>query len=260
MLERKYQGYLIDLDGTIYRQKAPLPQAAWFVNYLLRHQIKFRLMTNNTTRTPEAIQQFLKQYHQISVPKECIYTAALATAEYLSQIKKKDHPHVYVIGEAGLKTALFQKGFIADQVNPDYVIIGLDQKVTYDDFKTATLAIQNGADFIGTNPDRAIPTEEGLIPSAGALIGLVAIATNRQPTIIGKPQTTMLRLIAQELGVGSQHLIIFGDNYQTDITAGFNFKIATALVLTGVTTLAELKNVKKQPTYILNQLGDWHFD
>lgn len=259
MKTRKYQGYIIDLDGTIYRQKEKIPQAPSFINYLLKNKIKFRLMTNNTTRTPQAIQNFLQKYHQIVVPQECIYTAALATADYLEKINKKVNPGIYVIGENGLKTEIYKRGFIYNEINPDYVVIGLDTDVTYHKFKTATLAIEKGAQFIGTNPDRVIPTEDGLIPSAGALINLVATATNQQPLIIGKPKTVMLELIAQELSIPLSQLIIFGDNYQTDIKAGLNFKIATALVLTGVTSLKDLKNIKEQPSYVLDQLGEWHF-
>ncbi|BDR56341.1 TIGR01457 family HAD-type hydrolase [Xylocopilactobacillus apis] len=259
MNEQKYLGYIIDLDGTIYLGKNKIPEAAGFINRLLKEKINFRLVTNNTTRTPAAILEMLNKYHNIDVPISSIYTAAKATADYIEKNKIKKNPHIYIIGENGLKTELYSRGFVYDEVNPDYVVIGLDQDVTYRKFEIATLAIENGAAFIGTNPDRVIPNEKGLVPSAGALIKLVEFAVNIKPIIIGKPNVIMLNLIAEELGIKKDNLILFGDNYNTDIKGGLNSDIDTALVLTGVSDKRELANVERQPTYVLNNLGEWNF-
>ncbi|WP_317636586.1 TIGR01457 family HAD-type hydrolase [Xylocopilactobacillus apicola] len=255
----RYQGYLIDLDGTIYRGKEKIPSAVKFIKDLFENHLKFRLVTNNTTRTPEAIVDFLHVYHQIDVELSNIYTASKATAEYIARNKTVTCPHVYVIGENGLKTELANYGFIYDELDPDYVVVGLDSDVTYHKLEIAALAIEKGAIFIGTNPDRAIPKEVGLVPSAGALIGLLQIATKVDPVIIGKPQTIMLDLISEDLNVAKENLVLFGDNYDTDILGGINFGIDTALVLTGVTKREDLKSVDKLPKFILDSLEEWHF-
>lgn len=255
----KYKGYLIDLDGTIYRGKQRIPEAAEFISNLIKENLEFKLVTNNTTRTPEMVKLFLEKYHEINVSLSHIYTAAQATADYIEENKKSDHPRVYVIGEYGLKSELLKRGFIYDEDNPEYVVVGLDSDVTYRKLKIAALSIQKGSVFIGTNPDRALPSEIGLVPGAGSLISLLQVATTVEPIIIGKPQTIIMSLIEKQLELEKQNMIMFGDNYDTDIAGGLNFGIDSALVLTGVTTKEDLSNLSQKPTYVLNNLKEWNF-
>lgn len=256
---RKYQGYLIDLDGTIYRGKENIPSAKKFIDYLLNNEIAFCLVTNNTTRTPSDVLEFLREYHHIDVSLDNIYTAAEATADYLDEIKSRDNSCVYVIGEMGLKTELAKHGFGYDEINPDYVVIGLDYDVTYSKFQKAAAAIEKGAFFIGTNPDRSVPNETGFAPGAGSLIKLIQYTTGIDPVIIGKPETLMLDLVAKKIGVPKNNLILFGDNYETDIMAGMNFGIDTSLVLTGVTKYTDLKKYSNPPTFVIDDLKEWNF-
>ncbi len=138
----KYKGYLIDLDGTIYLGKEPIPAGKRFVEALQKKGIAFPFVTNNTTRSPETVAQRLADEFAIHVAPATIYTASLATIDFM-----KDHGRgnkVFVIGEAGLIDLILAAGFEWDDQNPDYVVVGLDNDVTYEKFVLATLAIQKG--------------------------------------------------------------------------------------------------------------------
>ena len=140
-----YKGYLIDLDGTIYKGKSRIPAGEAFVHELQAREIPYLFVTNNTTRTPETVRYMLATHFNIETPVSTIYTATLATIDYMNDqnLGKK----VYVIGEAGLKDAIEEAGYIIDEEAPDYVVIGLDWQVDYEKFAIATLAIQSGPQY-----------------------------------------------------------------------------------------------------------------
>ncbi|HRM24027.1 MAG TPA: TIGR01457 family HAD-type hydrolase, partial [Enterococcus aquimarinus] len=179
-----YNGYLIDLDGTIYLGSEIIPAGKRFVESLQKKDIPFLFVTNNTTKTPETVAMRLREEFSLTVEPTTIYTAALATVDYMKDAKKGSK--VYVVGEAGLIQLILKAGFIWEEKQPDYVVVGLDSEVTYEKLMKATLAIREGAMFIGTNPDKNIPTEKGLIPGAGSLIALIETATQQKPVFIGK--------------------------------------------------------------------------
>lgn len=147
----KYKGYLIDLDGTIYKGKDRIPAGETFVHELQKRDIPYLFVTNNTTRTPESVKEMLAQNFNIDTPLSTVYTATLATIDYMNDLGLEKT--VYVVGETGLKEAIKAAGYVEDKENPAYVVVGLDWQVDYEKFATATLAIQKGAHFIGTNPD-----------------------------------------------------------------------------------------------------------
>lgn len=250
-----YKGYLIDLDGTIYLGNEPIPAGKRFVERLQEQQIPFLFVTNNTTKTPEMVQSQLANKFEINVLEESIYTATLATIDYMKD--KQLGNKVYIIGESGLKEGILAEGFEVDEKNPDYVIVGLDSEVTYEKLKIATLAIRNGAHFIGTNPDKNLPTDQGLIPGAGSFIALLETATGKKATIIGKPEAIIMEKALERLSLDKDEVIMVGDNYETDIRAGINNGIDTLLVLTGFTPKAEVPNLPVQPTVVIDSLDDW---
>ena len=167
---------------------------------------------------------------------------------------------VYVIGEAGLKEAIKAAGYVEDKENPAYVVVGLDWQVDYEKFATATLSIQKGAHFIGTNPDLNIPTERGLLPGAGSLITLLEVATRVKPVYIGKPNAIIMDKAVGHLGLEREELIMVGDNYLTDIRAGIDNGIPTLLVTTGFTKAEEVAGLPIAPTHVVSSLAEWNFD
>ena len=147
-----------------------------------------------------------------------------------------------------------------DTKNPAYVVVGLDWNVTYDKLATATLAIQNGALFIGTNPDLNIPTERGLLPGAGSLNALLEAATRIKQVFIGKPNAIIMNKALEILNIPRNQAVMVGDNYLTDIMAGINNDIDTLLVTTGFTTVEEVPDLPIQPSYVLASLDEWTFN
>ncbi|MGT2757081.1 TIGR01457 family HAD-type hydrolase [Streptococcus ovuberis] len=253
-----YKGYLIDLDGTIYRGKERIPAGEAFVRQLQEREIPHLFVTNNTTRTPETVQALLRDQCELEVDVAQIYTASLATVDYMNELGKAKT--VYVIGEEGLKSAVAEAGYVENTENPAYVVVGLDWQVTYEKLVTATLAIQKGATFIGTNPDLNIPTERGLLPGAGSLIALLEAATRVEPIIIGKPQAIIMDKALERLGIDKSEALVVGDNYLTDIRAGLDNGIDSLLVLTGFTNREDLAHLTPKPTHIRESLAEWSLD
>ncbi|GAA5350332.1 TIGR01457 family HAD-type hydrolase [Streptococcus uberis] len=251
-----YKGYLIDLDGTIYKGRERIPAGERFIQRLQEQEIPYLLVTNNTTRTPQMVQDMLAQQFNIQTPLETIYTATMATLDYMKDMNRGQT--AYVIGETGLKSAISEAGYIEDKENPAYVVVGLDSQVTYDMLATATLAIAKGALFIGTNPDLNIPTERGLMPGAGSLVALLEAATRVKPVFIGKPNAIIMNKALDILQVERSEAIMVGDNYLTDIMAGIQNDIASLLVTTGFTKAEEVPNLPIQPDYVVASLDEWH--
>lgn len=250
-----YKGYLIDLDGTIYKGRERIPAGERFIQRLQEQEIPYLLVTNNTTRTPQMVQDMLAQQFNIQTPLETIYTATMATVDYMKDMSRGQT--AYVIGETGLKSAISEAGYIEDKENPAYVVVGLDSQVTYDMLATATLAIAKGALFIGTNPDLNIPTERGLMPGAGSLVALLEAATRVKPVFIGKPNAIIMNKALDILQVKRSEAIMVGDNYLTDIMAGIQNDIASLLVTTGFTKAEEVPNLPIQPDYVVASLDEW---
>ncbi|MCK1202482.1 TIGR01457 family HAD-type hydrolase [Streptococcus uberis] len=250
-----YKGYLIDLDGTIYKGRERIPAGERFIQRLQEQEIPYLLVTNNTTRTPKMVQDMLAQQFNIQTPLETIYTATMATVDYMKDMNRGQT--AYVIGETGLKSAISEAGYIEDKENPAYVVVGLDSQVTYDMLATATLAIAKGALFIGTNPDLNIPTERGLMPGAGSLVALLEAATRVKPVFIGKPNAIIMNKALDILQVKRSEAIMVGDNYLTDIMAGIQNDIASLLVTTGFTKAEEVPNLPIQPDYVVASLDEW---
>lgn len=250
-----YKGYLIDLDGTIYKGRERIPAGERFIQRLQEQEVPYLLVTNNTTRTPQMVQDMLAQQFNIQTPLETIYTATMATVDYMKDMNRGQT--AYVIGETGLKSAISEAGYIEDKENPAYVVVGLDSQVTYDMLATATLAIAKGALFIGTNPDLNIPTERGLMPGAGSLVALLEAATRVKPVFIGKPNAIIMNKALDILQVKRSEAIMVGDNYLTDIMAGIQNDIASLLVTTGFTKAEEVPNLPIQPDYVVASLDEW---
>ncbi|AKI35419.1 TPA: TIGR01457 family HAD-type hydrolase [Streptococcus pyogenes] len=250
-----YKGYLIDLDGTIYQGKNRIPAGERFIKRLQERGIPYLLVTNNTTRTPEMVQSMLTNQFHVETGIETIYTATMATVDYMNDMNRAKT--AYVIGETGLKSAIAAAGYVEELENPAYVVVGLDSQVTYEMLAIATLAIQKGALFIGTNPDLNIPTERGLMPGAGALNALLEAATRVKPVFIGKPNAIIMNKSLEVLGIQRSEAVMVGDNYLTDIMAGIQNDIATILVTTGFTRPEEVPTLPIQPDHILSSLDEW---
>ncbi len=252
LLER-VRGIAFDMDGVLYRGEQPLPAAAELVAELEKRGIGFVMVTNNATKTPEEYAAKLARMG-MTVPAERIVTSAIATRDWMRQ-RYEPGTTVYVLGMAALQQAIYDGGyFVPAGRDAQIVVNGADFTLTYEKLKIATLAIRAGAGWIATNPDRTFPSEEGLIPGSGAIVAALQAATDRAPIVIGKPEPAMVLRAADLLGVPPDQLLVVGDRLDTDILAGQRAGSFTALVLTGVSTLTDVRTSAVQPDIVLDDL------
>lgn len=252
---KQYLGYLIDLDGTMYRGNEPIEGAAAFVQTLYEKGIPYLFLTNNSTSTPENVSQKLNQMG-IRSSMENVFTSSLATAKYIKD--QQADARCFVIGEGGLHVALEKEGLtITEEETCDYVIVGLDRGITYEKLAKACLAIRSGAVFLSTNSDVAIPTERGALPGNGALTSVLTVSTGIQPTFIGKPEAVILDRALEVLGLPKGDTLMVGDNYNTDILTGIQAGIDTLMVFTGVTSFTDYPKLRMKPTHYVHNLQEW---
>ncbi|MCL5076229.1 MAG: HAD-IIA family hydrolase [Chloroflexi bacterium] len=243
---------LIDLDGVIYRGRTLLPGAVEFFGFLKQNGLKFKLVTNNSTRTA-AYYAALLSGMGIKIGSEAVFTAGQATAQYLQKAAPSGAA-VYVIGEEGLVDPILEAGFRLSEERPQFVVVGLDREVNYRKMATACVAIRAGAKFVAANPDRTLPTPDGFVPGCGAILAAIEACTDVPPFVVGKPETQMLTLVMEQLGVMPEETAIIGDRLDTDILGGQRAGLTTILVLTGVTTPNDLVSSPIQPDHIFADL------
>jgi HAD superfamily hydrolase (TIGR01457 family) len=237
---------LLDMDGVLYRGHAPLPGVNDLLALFARRDIAYACVTNNAMLTPQQYEARLAAMG-ITIPAAQVITSPVATRRYLEGQTQRGTP-AYYVGMEGLRAALFDDGyFVLEEKTPRFVVVGLDMEMTYAKMRTACLAIRSGARFIGTNPDTTLPTEEGIVPGAGSLLALLKAATDVEPFVIGKPAPTMLHAAIDMLGADTAHTLMIGDRLDTDIAGAHAAGVASAMVLTGVSTREDLERSELQP-------------
>ncbi len=248
------EGVILDLDGTIYRGDTMLHFADRFVQLLREKGIKILFLTNNSQRTVEYYRRKLNKMGIKANPRE-ILTSAKATATYIKRHYKD--PVVFPIGEDGLLSELIKNNIeiTYDPTIASILAVGYDTNITYEKMKKAAILLLNGGIFIGCNPDKTLPTEEGNIPGNGAQIAYLKEATGREPYIIGKPHMPIMGEALRILNTSPHKTLIVGDRYETDILSGFRAGIKTALVLTGATKRGDIEH-KRKPDYVAENLEE----
>ena len=247
------KAFISDMDGVIYHGNKLLSGAAEFVGWLNENDKKYLFLTNSSERSPQELSEKLLRLG-VEVAKEHFYTSALATADFLS----RQHPGctAYVIGEAGLTNALYEKGISMNDTNPDYVVVGETRTYGFERIEHASLLVQRGAKLIGANPDLTGPTEKGIVPATGALISPIELATNCKAYFVGKPNPLMMRRAVKTLGCQSAETVIIGDRMDTDIIAGVEAEVDTVLVLSGVSSINTPKQFAYRPRHIFSGLEE----
>ncbi|MBE5743331.1 MAG: HAD family hydrolase [Clostridiales bacterium] len=251
ILEKK--GFICDMDGVIYHGNQILDGVKEFVTWMLDNDKKFVFLTNSPERTPHELSMKLERMG-LKVSPEHFYTSALATAEFLSD--QMENSTAYVIGEAALSKALYDKKIYMNDVNPDYVVIGETRTYNFEKIEKAIELVNKGAKLIGANPDTVGVTEKGIMPATGSLIAPIEIATGKKAYFVGKPNPLMLRHGLRVLDCHSADIAFIGDRMDTDIIAGIESNIDTVLVLTGVTKKSDIDLFPYRPKYVLDSVGD----
>lgn len=249
---RRIRNLLIDMDGVLYRGRTALPGGPELLEFLSVHSFDYLMLTNNSTMTSA---QFARRLAGMGmeVPEGLIMTSGVATASYL-QRRAPAGTKVNVVGEAALVEELCKRGFVMAGRDADYVVCGWDRTITFEKLKVATLAIRDGATFIGTNPDKTYPLENDIIPGAGSILAALTAATDVEPIVIGKPEPLAIEQALEILNAEPEETAIVGDRLDTDILGGHRAGIATILVLTGISTAEEATLYPSGPDMIFEDL------
>lgn len=245
--------WLTDMDGVLVHEGLALPGAAAFLDALRTRRRRFLVLTNNSIFTARDLCARLAA-SGLNVPEEAIWTSALATAQFLAD----QHPggSAYVIGEAGLTTALHEIGYVLTDTRPDYVVLGETRTYSFEAITRAIRLIEAGARFIATNPDPTGPSAEGPLPACGAVAALITRATGRTPYVIGKPNPMMFRSAMKQIQAHSQSTAMIGDRMDTDVVAGMEAGLRTYLVLTGSTSARDVDRYPFRPTVVIDSVDD----
>jgi len=245
--------WLTDMDGVLVHDNRPVPGAAELLDQWRETGTPFLVLTNNPIFTPRDLSARLAR-SGLRVPEDRIWTSALATAEFL----KSQHPRgsAFVIGEAGLTTALHEAGFVLTETDPDYVVVGETRNYSFDRITQAIRMINAGARFIITNPDATGPTPSGVVPATGSFAALISHATGKAPYVVGKPNPMMFRSAMNRIGAHSENTGMIGDRMDTDVIAGIEAGLHTVLVRTGISDDAEVERYPFRPDEILDSVAD----
>jgi NagD protein len=252
-------GYLIDMDGVIYRENQLIPGARDFMEALIASGAPFVFLTNNSSPSPEDLSVRLGHLGLPGLSPRHFYTSALNAADFLSET----HPActAFVIGEGGLLTALHERKIANDSIHPSYVVVG-EGAVSMEKLAKAHSCIEHGARLLATNPDNWCPvSSDGSRPGAGATAAFLEASTGRRAYYLGKPNGYMFHRARHKLaelaaGIALEQIVVIGDTMETDIRGAIEAGLHAYLVLSGSTRVEEIADYVYQPTRVLSSVAD----
>jgi NagD protein len=250
---RPIESWLMDMDGVLVHEEDMIPGADRFLRLLQERGMPFLVLTNNSLFTRRDLSARLRA-SGIDVPEGAIWTSALATARFLSD--QRPGGSAFVIGEAGLTTALHAAGYTMTERDPDYVVVGETRTYSFSRITQAIRHIDRGARFIATNPDPSGPSTEGRLPATGSLAAMISTASGAIPYYVGKPNPLMMRSALNAINAHSETTAMIGDSMRTDIVSGLEAGLATILVLTGVTQPADIEQFTYRPSRVVDSIAD----
>jgi NagD protein len=243
----------MDMDGVLVREEHAIPGADRFLARLRERGLPFLVLTNNSIYTRRDLSARLRS-SGLEVPEEAIWTSALATADVLGH--QRPGGSAYVVGEAGLTTALHEAGYTLTDRDPDYVVLGETRTYSFEGIARAIRLVIGGARFIATNPDATGPTPDGPLPATGSVAALISRATGVEPYFVGKPNPLMMRSALNEIGAHSESAAMIGDRMDTDVVSGLEAGMHTVLVLTGSTVREQADRFPYRPSRIVDSIAD----
>src|SRR5918996_257032 len=243
----------MDMDGVLVREEHSIPGADRFLERLRELGRPFMLLTNNSIYTPRDLAARLRA-SGLEVPESAIWTSALATARFLSD--QRPSGSAYVVGEAGVTTALHEAGYTLTEREPDYVVLGETRTYSFERLTRAIRLVDGGARFIATNPDPTGPSPEGALPATGSVAALITQATGVRPYFVGKPNPLMMRSALNAIDAHSESTVMVGDRMDTDMICGIEAGVRTILVLTGSTRAEQIGQFPYRPTRICDSIAE----
>jgi NagD protein len=253
MTRREIRSWLLDMDGVLVREDDAIPGADEFLTALREKALPFLVLTNNSIYTPRDLAARLLR-SGLDVPEDSIWTSALATGKFLAE--QRPGGSAFVIGEAGLTTALHTAGYTLTDSSPDYVVLGETRTYSFERITQAIRLIADGARFIATNPDTVGPSPDGPLPATGSVAALITRATGVDPYYVGKPNPLMMRSALNTLDAHSESAAMVGDRMETDIVSGLEAGMHTVLVLTGLTERADAERFPYRPSRIVASVAE----
>jgi NagD protein len=253
MTSREIHSWLMDMDGVLVREEHPIPGADRFLARLQERGTPFLVLTNNSIYSRRDLAARLRA-SGLTVPEEAIWTSALATAGFLED--QRPGGSAFVIGEAGVTTALHHAGYTLTERSPDYVVLGETRTYSFERITRGIRLILGGARFIATNPDTTGPSPDGVLPATGSVAALVSRATGVAPYFVGKPNPLMIRSALNAIDAHSESTAMVGDRMDTDIVAGLEAGLETVLVLTGVTAREDTERHPYRPSRIVDSIAE----
>jgi NagD protein len=253
MVRRQICSWLMDMDGVLVREELPVPGAEQFLARLREVGTPFLMLTNNSIYTRRDLAARLRA-SGLDVPEDSIWTSALATARFLDD--QRPGGSAFVIGEAGLTTALHQAGYTLTERDPDYVVLGETRTYSFERITQAIRLVSAGARFIATNPDATGPAPDGPMPATGSVAALISRATGVEPYFVGKPNPLMMRSALNAIDAHSETTAMIGDRMDTDVVAGLEAGLETILVLSGLTSREEAGRYPYLPSRIVDSVAD----
>ncbi|MFV0433174.1 MAG: HAD-IIA family hydrolase [Leucobacter sp.] len=245
--------WLTDMDGVLVHEERAIPGAPELLQHWRDEEIPYLVLTNNSIFTARDLSARLAS-SGIDVPEDRIWTSALATAAFLKQ--QKPGGSAFVIGEAGILTALHDAGYVMTESNPDFVVVGETRNYSFEAITKAIRLIIGGARFISTNPDATGPSADGPLPATGSINALITKATGKLPYVVGKPNPMMFRSALNKIGAHSHNTGMIGDRMDTDIVAGMEAGLHTVLVMTGIADVAEIERFPFRPDEVLGSVAE----
>jgi NagD protein len=251
-------GYLIDMDGVIYRENQLIPGAIEFIRALQATSTPFLFLTNNSAPTPADLAVRLKHLGVEGLSAYHFYTSAVNTADFLNETDPNST--VFAIGEGGLLAALHESKIPNDSIHPRYVVVG-EGATTMEKLAKAHECLERGARLLVTNPDNWCPvSSEKTRPGAGATAAYLEASTGRRAYYLGKPNGYMFHRARRKLAEWSLNepddIVMIGDTMETDIRGAFEAGMHSFLVLTGSTQMSDVADCVYQPTRILQSIAD----
>src|SRR5213593_2622232 len=253
MPRREIRSWLMDMDGVLVHEEHAIPGAPEFLVRLRELGVPHLLLTNNSIYTRRDLAARLRA-SGLEVSEESIWTSALATAKFLED--QRPGGSAYVIGEAGLTTALHEAGYTLSDRDPDYVVLGETRTYSFERITRAIRLIGEGARLIATNPDNVGPSPDGPLPATGSVAALISRATGVDPYFVGKPNPLMMRSALNAIEAHSEHTAMIGDRMDTDVVSGLEAGLEAILVLSGVTGPNEAERYPYRPSRIVDSVAD----
>lgn len=251
--------WLFDMDGTIYEEERVFDGTYDLLNQIVKMNGHYVFITNNSSKS---VVDYIKKVNKLGIKagKENFFTSAQATILWL----KHNYPNakVYCQGTQSLLNELRVAGVDTTEnvEKVDVVLVGFDLEMTTEKIrKTCEILSMQEVVYIATNPDWVCPVSFGFIPDCGSICEMIKNATGKWPIFIGKPEATMVNIVRERFGYSKDETVVVGDRLYTDIATGLNAGVTAIAVLTGETTIAEIKEGSISPTYTFNSVKDIYY-